>query len=62
MLSSAVRPHPLQLPSRPTTRSGAPDPLQRLISFLRVLSEVVAEAQEMRRQANARYPFMSFDV
>ncbi len=62
MLSSAVRPRLLYLPSRPTRRLGAPNTLQKLIDLLSILSEVFAEAQEMKRQAKARHPFMSFDV
>ena len=62
MLSSAVRPHLLYLLSRPTKRSGTPDTLQRLISFFCALPEVFTEVQEMKRQAKARYPFMSFDL
>ncbi len=61
MLSSTVRPRPLHLSSRPTKGSGTSDPLQSLINFLGILPEVFAEAQEMKRQAKQRYPFMSFD-
>ncbi len=61
MLSSVVRLRPLHHQSHPTKRSGASDTLQSLINFLRILPEIFAEAQEMKRQAKQRYPFMSFD-
>jgi hypothetical protein len=61
MLSSVVRVSPLDHLSRPTKRSLAADTLLAIGRLPKILREVFAEDQEMKRQAKQRYSFMSFD-
>ncbi len=61
MLSAVTHSGSPHLQSRRTSRSTALDTLLSILRFIRDLPEAFAEAQEMKRQAKQRYPFMSLD-
>ncbi|HKH34410.1 MAG TPA: hypothetical protein VKA80_09670 [Beijerinckiaceae bacterium] len=43
-----------------TVRTGRPSLPRRILAFLAVLGEVWGEMQEMRREAQRRYPHLEF--
>jgi hypothetical protein len=61
MSSSAVHPRTVRLQARGAGRPEFLKALSGVVGFFRALFEVFTEAQEMKRQAERRYPFMSFD-
>jgi hypothetical protein len=61
MSSSAVHPHAAHLQTRGAARPGFIKALSAIVAFFRVLPEVFTEAKEMMRDAERRYPFVSFD-
>ena len=58
---SAVHPRPAHFEMRGANRPDFMKLLWGLIVFIRVLPEVFVEAKEMMREAERRYPFISFD-
>jgi hypothetical protein len=61
MLSSVARPTRLHSRSLDQRRSTSLGTLHALISVLSALPEVLAEAQEMKRKAKQRYPYLILD-
>jgi hypothetical protein len=61
MSSTAVHPRSIPLQARGAGRPDFVKALSTVVGFFRVLIEVWSEAQEMKCQAERRYPFMSFD-
>ncbi|WP_046867405.1 hypothetical protein [Microvirga massiliensis] len=61
MPASAVHPRTAHFEMRGANRPDFMKLFSGLIVFIRVLPEVFIEAREMMREAERRYPFVSFD-
>ncbi|WP_048710604.1 hypothetical protein [Microvirga massiliensis] len=61
MPASAVHPRTGHFELRGANRPDFMKLSSGLIAFIRVLPEIFAEAKEMVREAERRYPFVSFD-
>jgi len=58
---SAVHPRTAHRQMRGANRPDFMNSLASVIALIRVLPEVFTEAKEMMREAQRRYPFVSFD-